>query len=190
MLSDEQNEALHDLRSVKGLPTADAVLPSEDDHRARYRTALLEDLQAAERAGASFYGDAPARVADVNDIAEELSTDLVRQVRVRLERSFEGTDDPEEVADRIRTLYREWKTQRIADSARHFVITAFSRGVAEAAPDGSSFRWLVDHGGEAAPDCDDNALAGAVAKGEPFPTGDLCPPVHPGCRCVVVPVAG
>ena len=34
----------------------------------------------------------------------------------------------------------------------------------------------------------DNALAGAVPKGEPFPTGDLVPPVHPGCRCVIVPV--
>ncbi|MBX3315193.1 MAG: DivIVA domain-containing protein [Actinobacteria bacterium] len=188
VLSDEQNEALHDLRSVKGTPTAEEVLPSEDDHRARYRAALLEDLRAAERAGASFYGDAPDRVADVDDIADELSGDLVRQVRTRLERSFDGTDDPEEVADAIRALYREWKTQRIADAARHFVITAFSRGVAEAAPDGESFRWLVDHGGEAAPDCDDNALAGAVPKGEPFPTGDLVPPVHPGCRCVIVPV--
>lgn len=188
VLSDEQNEALHNLRNLKGTPTADAVLPTAEDHLSRFREAVLEDLRAAERAGASFYSEAPERAADVVDIAEELSSDLVRQVRGRLERSFEGSEDPDDVADGIRTLYREWKTQRIAEAARHFVIAAFSRGVAEAAPDGASFRWLVDHGGEAAPDCDDNALAGAVAKGEPFPTGDLLPPVHPGCRCLAVPV--
>lgn len=186
VLSDEQNEALHTLRGVKGAPVAEEVLLSEDAHRERYRTALLEDLQAAERAGAAFFGDAPARSADVVDIADELSADLVRQVRGRLERAFDGADDPEDVADGIRTLYREWKTQRIAESARHFVITAFARGVAESAPDGATFRWLVDHNGAAAPDCDDNALAGEVPKGEPFPTGDLCPPVHPGCRCLAV----
>ncbi|MCB0975907.1 MAG: DivIVA domain-containing protein [Acidimicrobiales bacterium] len=187
VLSDEQNEALHNLRNLKGAPTADAVLPTEEDHLSRFRQAVLEDLRAAERAGASFYSDAPDRAADVTDIADELSGDLVRQVRGRLERSFDGSDDPDDVADGIRTIYREWKTQRIAEAARHFVIAAFSRGVAEAAPDGSSFRWLVDHGGAAAPDCEDNALAGAVQKGQPFPTGDLLPPVHPGCRCLAVP---
>lgn len=189
LLSDEQNEALHDLRGVKGTPTAAEVFPSEDEHRIRYRMAILEDLQAAERAGAGFYGDAPARAADVSDIAEELSDDLVRQVRLRVERAFDNSDDPDDIADEIRTLYREWKTQRIAEAARHFVMTAFARGVAEAAPDGTSFRWVVDHGGAAAPDCEDNALAGAVPKGEAFPTGDLCPPTHPGCRCLAVPAS-
>ena len=38
----------------------------------------------------------------------------------------------------------------------------------------------------ACPDCEDNSLAGAQAKGEPFPTGQLHPPAHPGCRCLLV----
>jgi hypothetical protein len=45
----------------------------------------------------------------------------------------------------------------------------------------------VDRTGEPCPDADDNALAGPVAKGTPFPTGDRCSPAHPGCRCLVVP---
>ena len=46
---------------------------------------------------------------------------------------------------------------------------------------------VVDDGGVPCPDCDDNSLAGSVPKGEPFPTGDLHPPAHPGCRCIAVP---
>jgi DivIVA domain-containing protein len=188
VLSDEQNEVLDLLRRTRGNPGAAEVLPAEIDHLARFTQAALEDLQQAERAGAGFFGDAPRRTADVADTAEQFASELVRQIRVRLERSFEDGGDENEVGDRIRACYREWKTQRIADTARHYVVAAFTRGVVEAAPDGTAFRWLVDDGEVPSPDCEDNALAGAVVKGEPFPTGDLCPPVHPGCRCLVVPV--
>ncbi|MEO6988918.1 MAG: DivIVA domain-containing protein [Aquihabitans sp.] len=188
VLSDEQNEVLDLLRRAKGSPHASEVLPSEADHVERYRAAALEDLSGAERAGAGFNGDAPKREADVVDLAGVFAEEMVRQIRGRLELSINGDGDEDEVAERIRALYREWKTQRIAEVARHHVITAFSRGVAEAADDDASFRWLVDHGDAAAPDCEDNALAGPVAKGSPFPTGDLMPPAHPGCRCLLVVV--
>ena len=54
--------------------------------------------------------------------------------------------------------------------------------------DGSA-RWVVDDGGAPCPDCDDNALAGPVPHGSEFPTGDLHPPAHPGCRCLAAPAA-
>ncbi|CAN5903466.1 hypothetical protein BH23ACT2_BH23ACT2_30710 [soil metagenome] len=187
VLSDEQNEALDLLRRSRGTPTASEVLPGEEDHLARYTTAALEDLTAAERAGAAFFGDAPEGAADVRDVAVEFAAEMVRQLRERLRRAFDDGGDEDEVGERIRACYREWKTQRIAEVARHYVMVAFSRGVSEAAPDGARFRWVVDHGEAASPDCDDNALAGMVPKGEPFPTGDLCPPAHPGCRCLAVP---
>jgi hypothetical protein len=41
-----------------------------------------------------------------------------------------------------------------------------------------------DDGGPC-PDCDDDALAGPTRKGDAFPTGQLHPPAHPGCRCVL-----
>ncbi len=40
------------------------------------------------------------------------------------------------------------------------------------------------------PDADDNALAGAVAAGEPFPTGHCHAPAYPGCRCGIVVTQG
>ncbi len=54
---------------------------------------------------------------------------------------------------------------------------------------GSPVRWVLDPTGGPCPDCDDNVLGGAVAKGDEFPTGHPCAPAHPGCRCLVVPAA-
>jgi len=186
VLSDEQNEALDRMRRVKGAPQVDQVLVSEDDHRERYRAAAAEDLTASERAGAGFFGEAPDKPAPIGDIAEAFASDLVQALRGRLEAAFHDGGDEHEISERIRACYREWKTQRIADVARHYVQVAFGRGVAAFELD-SPTRWLVDHAGVPAPDCDDNALAGAVAPGEPFPTGDIHPPIHPGCRCLAVP---
>jgi hypothetical protein len=188
VLADEQNETLDLLRRTKGTPVADAVLPAEADHQERYRSAVLDDLAAAERSGAGFFGPAPDRAADVFDVAGDFATEILRQIRAQLLRAFDDGGDEFELGDRIRSCYREWKTQRIADTAEHFVVVAFNRGVAEAAADGTAFRWLLDDGDQPCPDCDDNRLGGAVPKGEPFPTGDLCPPAHPGCRCLAVPV--
>jgi hypothetical protein len=112
----------------------------------------------------------------------------VRQLRGKLEAAIEDGGEEQEIGERIRACYREWKTQRIAETAAHYVLVAFSRGVAGAAPDGAASRWLVDDGDAPCPDCDDNSLAGGVVKGEPFPTGDGHPPAHPGCRCLAVPV--
>jgi DivIVA domain-containing protein len=187
VLADEQNETLDLLRRTRGTPVAAEVLPGDAEHQERYRGAALEDLANAERVGAGFFGDAPQRRADVFDVAGDFAGEILRQIRGQLERAFADGGDEYEVGERIRACYREWKTQRIAEASRHFVMVAFSRGVAEAAPDDTSFRWLLDDGDQPCPDCDDNRLGGAVRKGSPFPTGDLCPPAHPGCRCLAVP---
>jgi hypothetical protein len=50
--------------------------------------------------------------------------------------------------------------------------------------------WQVDPDGPPSPDCEDNALAGAVTVGDTFPSGHLSPPMHPGCRCLLLPASG
>jgi hypothetical protein len=67
------------------------------------------------------------------------------------------------------------------------VLAAFNRALYEATDAGTQLRWLVDDGGSPCPDAEDNALAGLVVRGEPFPTGHCFPPAHPGCRCLLVP---
>jgi len=60
-------------------------------------------------------------------------------------------------------------------------------GYEEAAAIGVSVRksWLMLE--DACPICQENADAGVIDLDEEFPSGDLAPPGHPNCRCVIVP---
>jgi DivIVA domain-containing protein len=187
VLADEQNEVLDRLRRVRPQSLAD-VLPPPEEQAARYAAGARADLRAAAAAGAMFFPGAKGTTSEVGDLAGELAGVIVGLVRDKIGRGFaDAGDDPEELAERIRACYREWKTQRIGDTARHFVLAAFSRGLVDAQPDHVKLRWVVDDGGTPCPDAEDNALAGALERHEPFPTGHHYPPAHPGCRCLVVP---
>jgi len=127
--------------------------------------------------------------------ASDLAMELVVPLRDRLETSFrEATqdgdlDDDGVLLERVSACYRQCKTTHLEEVVRHHAAAAFSRGAFDAFAVGTLVRWVVDDDGPC-PDCDDNALAGANTKGTPFPTGQPCPPAHPGCRCVLVRAAG
>jgi cell division septum initiation protein DivIVA len=185
VLADEQNEVL-DLLRRGGSVTFEDVLPAGDEHIDRFAIAAMADLDAAADQGAASVGGAGADSCD--ELAGQLGRTLVEPLRARIERSFDDCDgDLEEVSERLRALYREWKGQQIGAAVRHYTAAAYARGAYSATSDGEELRWIVDRSAEACPDADDNALAGPVGKGEPFPTGDRCSPAHPGCRCLVVP---
>ena len=186
VLADEQNEVFDLLRRVANLSGLDDVVPVSTEHARRYAKAALAELDAAARCGAaSVEGKVPG---SCSALADELGESLVEPMRQRITRSFdECGGDLEDVTERLRSLYREWKGQRIGAAVRHYTAAAYAWGVYEATPASTELRWLVDRSGEACPDADDNALAGGVTKGKPFPTGVLCSPAHPDCRCLVVP---
>jgi hypothetical protein len=118
-----------------------------------------------------------------------MAVELVEPLRARLTRALAAgadADDPSVAAESLRSTYRQWKVQQVEECARHHVLAACSLGAFAATPPATTLQWLVDDDGHC-PDCDDNALAGPTAKGETFPTGQLHPPAHPGCRCLLVP---
>jgi hypothetical protein len=187
VLSDEQNEVLDLLRRTKA-GNLDELLPDGGAaHAARYSDAALEGLTAAATRGAdSVEGQARG---SCQPLAEQLGRQVVDPLRERMARSFlDSGGDVEEVTNRLRALYREWKGHHIAAAVEHYAVAAYSQGAYSAVPDGTAVRWLVDRGSDACPDADDNALADGVRKGEAFPTGDRCAPAHPGCRCLVAPL--
>ncbi|HKE74608.1 MAG TPA: DivIVA domain-containing protein [Acidimicrobiales bacterium] len=185
VLADEQNEVLDLLRRGRSVTFAD-VVPEADEHADRFAIAASGDLDTAADQGAAAVGGLIAETCD--ELAGQLGRTLVEPLRTRIERSFDDADgDLEEVSERLRALYREWKGQHIGAAVRHYASAAYAWGAYTAAPADAGLRWLVDRTGEPCPDADDNALAGEVTKGEPFPTGDRCSPAHPGCRCLVVP---
>lgn len=185
VLADEQNEVLDLLRRTKP-SSSDELLAAIGGHTARYTDAARDELGHAATGGAASVGGEPD--GSYEALAVELAQAIVEPLRDRIAGSFRDTGgDIDEVTGRLRSLYREWKGQRIAAAVRHYAVAAYAQGAYGAMPDGTPLRWLVDRTSDPCPDADDNALAGAVCKGEAFPTGDHCPPAHLGCRCMVVP---
>jgi DivIVA domain-containing protein len=187
LLADEQNDLLDRARRARRASFAD-IVPSEVEQAKRYSAKAWPDLQDAASAGASFFDAGNGASTEVGDLSAELASAIVVPLRSRLETAFRNAaGDDEAVADGIRATYREWKSQRLGDTARHFVLAAFTRGAYDAMPEGTCLRWVVDNGGSPCPDAEDNALAGVLDKGAAFPTGHAYPPAHAGCRCLVVP---
>ena len=191
-LSDEQNELLDAVRRQKGTPTVDKALPALDDHLSRYRDAALPGLAAAATAGADLLaasGKAPK--TKVGDLADDLAKELIEPLRDRIENCFrDAAGDEEELAERLRACYREWKGQRVDQAASRLALAAANRGLLDRLAPGTLVHWIVDDGENPSPDCDDNALAGDLPKGEAFPTGHVTPPISPHCRCLVAPRQG
>ncbi|CAM8646898.1 ATP-synt_Fo_b domain containing protein [Acidimicrobiia bacterium] len=191
-LSDEQNELLSALSSTKGSVSAISVLPSQEVQEARYSTLADPVLAQAAAAGSelvSGIGGRGGSRSSLADLASELAAEIVGPLRERLERCFAESDgDRDEVAQRIRSCYREWKAQRVEPAASHAMVAACNRGAFDRLPKKTMVRWVVSDGAVASPDCGDNALAGDLAKGDKFPTGHVNAPIHDNCRCFVAPV--
>ena len=192
VLQDEQNEVLDRLRR-KRRRHGGAPLPDLEEQVGRYREAAESVLEDAVRAGIRFAdpnaSEAHAEESAGREVATALARHLAEPLRERLTRAMEdGGNDRhnDEVSEGVSGVYRQWRSQEVEPLARHHAVLAFSRGAYAGYAEGAGLSWVVDDEAPC-PDCDDNNLAGTVIKGEAFPTGQLHPPAHPGCRCVIVP---
>ncbi|MDZ7674251.1 MAG: hypothetical protein U5K30_04190 [Acidimicrobiales bacterium] len=186
-LADEQNEVLDALRTSESTAFDDLV-PIEADHVAGYADVATKHLLAAAQAGASQVegGDDGDLAADAGEVAAVLGESLIAPFRRRIERSAADVDgDADALDERLRALYREWKVEHISPAAGDAVVAAYSAGQVAAAAADATLRWLIEPGSRSCPDCHDNALAGAINKGQAFPTEVDHPPAHPGCRCLL-----
>lgn len=209
-LQDDQNDLLNALRQSNRKPVLDELMPPRVQVE-RFVAAASDQLAKAFEAGAAFLvtGDrvegptvsAPPPSADDAAqagaaIAAQLADDLSSMLRQRINEALSDLDGGAEGgSDAAGVAYREWKGTRVEGLAGDFTTRAFAAGelaVLEAAAGAGAMlvRWAVedDDGGGSCPDCDDNSLAGPQVAGVAFPTGHAHPPVHPGCRCLLVPV--
>lgn len=187
-LSDDQNDLLDRLRASKASRTD--LLPSEETHRERYANAAGEQLAEAAAAGASFADGKPDDAPSVDDLAEDLAAAIIGPLRRRLLGDETSLQDADEafVVEQVGAAYRDWKGARVERLAGDEATSAFSRAALAATDPGRSLRWIVDDDGNECPDCDDNALAGPLPRGEAFPTGHPHPPAHAGCRCLLASI--
>ena len=194
ILADEQNEVLDALRSREPVRELDDLLPERPEHLGRYRDAIVDDLLAAASAGASLVSGgtvAQIKKADATKATsageEVLDEWLIVPLRERLDRCVAAGDgDNAEITKRVRSVYREWKTQHIDELLDDVIRTAHGRGVFAAIEPGTAVAWVADPAHDVCADCDDNTLGGVVSAGTAFPTEHLFPPAHLGCRCLLL----
>ena len=194
VLADEQNDVLHILRRNDPVAALAALLPQEADHSRRYATAIESELRLSALAGAASIDDGDkgdhlheiTRAKALQPAIEALSVAVVGPLRERLSRAVADADgDNGELANTVRSVYREWKTQRIDEHLDDVARMAFGRGALVALAPGTPVCWPVDPNGPACPDAEDNALAGVIGAGQAFPTDHTCAPAHEGCRCML-----
>jgi DivIVA domain-containing protein len=192
VLADEQNDVLHILRRNEPVQSLDTLLPRTAEHVERYGSSIDGELREAAVAGAASVDDGTDHLKEITrnraiqPALDALANTIVLPLRERLERAVSAAGgDNGELADTVRALYREWKTQRIDEHLDDVARMAFGRGALVALTPGTPVCWAVDPNGPACPDAEDNALAGVIGAGEAFPTDHTCAPAHEGCRCML-----
>jgi len=193
----EQNDLLDLLRNTPKKSDPADLLPGDATAK-RIVEAGFAGVTLAYGAGTSFFNsstgtstapDSSRSVAAARAIASELAEEVRGLLHRRLEPGL--TAPGEERVDYpsvVNAAFREWKGERVESLAGDIATRAFAQAVV----DGSrtkkfTLTWVVDDGDLKCPDCDDNAVAGPQDAGSAFPTGHALPPVHPGCRCLLVP---
>jgi DivIVA domain-containing protein len=185
VLADEENEVLEYLRGKKNALTVDAMVGELEVHAKRYGDAISEDIMAAAKGAAKS-----AKATDVIPTVDVLiGVQLVKPLRDRLAKTIEqnGTDRVA-MAKALRGVYRQWKSQHIDEQVDDIACLSYSRGFFAGVKPGTQVCWMVDPNGPECPDAEDNSLAGCIALGKEFPTGNLHPLAHAGCRCLLAPV--
>jgi hypothetical protein len=188
-VTDEQNEVQDAIRRHKKKPTLDEVLSDADTHIVRYEAELGTTIGDLARAGAAMFeltkaiDDESFRPMTRRIIGDS----MIAPLRAQLDRIFAETLTDDERIDRVRSAYREAKSQRADLVARELAVAGFNAGVVAGTPDAMMVRWVTDAVRGCSPDCQDNSLAGPIPAGQSFPTGSAFPPAHQRCRCLVVP---
>ncbi|MFA5774042.1 MAG: DivIVA domain-containing protein [Ilumatobacteraceae bacterium] len=199
VLADEENSILNYLEGKKALVALEKILPESSIQTQQYVEALTEDIMSAAMGGAkslstSMKADLRKKVSSASVLqvlAKSVEDNIVRPLRDRIQRCVVQSDgNRDEMSSLVRSAYREWKIQRIDTQIPDLACLAYSRGAYLVLDTGTPVCWMVDPNGPACADAEDNALAGATPLGTEFPTGNLHPTAHAGCRCLVTPSLG
>lgn len=197
LLQDEQNLLLDAGRRARKRLEASRLLPDATERAETTAETLAPALDVAYSSGRTVTGKRRTNVHAPERLVKDLATTLVMPLHERLAATIDDVaargpyaslpEQHRELVSAIGARYREWRSRDLAVHVGDVLAAAYARGAYDATPRGTELRWVPDAPGHC-PDCDDNALE-PTPKGKPFPTGQSHPPAHPGCRCLVVPVA-
>jgi cell division septum initiation protein DivIVA len=195
-LQDDHSDLLDRIRHAGSATRLEAVLPAEAVHIDRFASVLapfLVDAAAAGRRYAAALVPAAAVAATEGATATAAATAtaslLIEPLRGRIAAALTEAGDGggDSVGDALAAIYRDTRSQRTERLAGDALAAAYTEAAWRAVPSATPLRWLADDVDGPCADCDDNVLAGPVPTGDAFPTGQLHPPAHDGCRCLLAP---
>lgn len=149
-----------------------------------------DEAQLVRQVNAASVKWASTRVGDLITGIDETTRQLIRTT---IAEGLNAGKSAEEIADDLRQSYA-FSAERAELIAETEVARANSYGALDgykkAQEAGVQVRksWLRLE--DACPVCQENEEAGDIDIDEAFPSGDLAPPAHPNCRCVIVPKVG
>ncbi len=195
LLQDEHNDLLDAVRRSRGRVDASRLLPDPERQHHAWSVVLAPTIDEAYAVGRALTGRGRRPSSAPRRLVAELAAGLVSPLRDRLTVSIDSViavgpyEGPGELQNAVGPVisarYREWRARDLEGQLGDLLAAAYARGVFDATPSGATLRWVPAQVGQC-PDADDNALEPTI-KGHNFPTGQPCPPAHPGCRCLVVP---
>ncbi len=196
-LQDDHSAALSSVRRTRGHATMATLLGDPVVSLARLvgvlESGMDEACESGRRSMAMILG-CPVNERRTASDATPLSVaqELAQRVLTEISESVDAglADGSSEYATVLGAAFREWSTERIGREVATSLCSAFGIGSTGQIETGTLVGWVVEHGDDPSPDCDDNSLAGSVILGQTFPTGHALPPLGAGCRCIVVPAAG
>jgi hypothetical protein len=143
-----------------------------------YGDSLAALLDEAARQGSG------GQSVDVGPIALAVGAELGTAVRSRVAVFLK---DPDRLEQRIRSLYRELRRERVEALGHDAAAAAFGLGVLDVLPAGANAVWVMSEPPCEYAECHANAAAGSVPVGTAFATGDVVAPSRTGCGCIVAP---
>ena len=163
----------------------------------RYSAMLVDDLLAAANAGA-VVDHAAARTSKLRKAAAPPSRQHAAEasstrgcscpLRERLERCMaDGDGDNARVTKKVRSVYREWKTQHIDEQLDDVIRAAHGRGVFAAIELGTPIEWDADPSPRCLPRLRrQHASPERSRRGRRSRPGTCSPRRILGCRCLLV----
>jgi DivIVA domain-containing protein len=195
VLADEQNTVLAHLKLKRSSLDIDAIFGTVEEQSLRYATSVLEECMTSASAGAKSVkssGGSSRRVtqkAVSSHVSDTVAIGLVAAFREEARIAIgEAEGDRDILSSLIRDVYRKWKTELIDSHVDDIACSTYSKGGFLSLEPGAQVGWMVDPVAKCCSECEDNMLAGAVTRGDDFPTGHAHPPAHAGCRCLVSPI--
>jgi DivIVA domain-containing protein len=195
VLADDENAIITHVGGKRTSLSPDVVLHDLEQQSHRYADALREELtsiavEAARTIQSARRADLRTSALDgvVEGVARIIVSDLLRQLHERVRAALERhVDDRDAIIGEVRSTFKQARSETLTTVVTDVAHFAYARGVFTACDTASKVCWVVDANGPACADAQDNALAGAIRHGEAFPTGQLHPLAHDGCRCLVIP---